>query len=110
MLMVVDILSWILLCTGALLAVISAVGLIRFPDFYSRCHAAGVGDSAAMVMILGGLLLQAPDMAVGIRLLFLLVFLLFTGPVSTHALTQSAWLDGLRPWRKGDSRKRGKYR
>lgn len=110
MLTVLDIISWALLCTGALMAIISAIGLLRFPDFYTRCHAAGVGDSAAMVMILGGLILQAPDLAVGIRLLFLLVFLLFTGPVSTHALTQSAWLEGIRPWKVGDKRKRGRSR
>jgi multicomponent Na+:H+ antiporter subunit G len=42
---ILDILSGVLLLTGCSLGVIGAIGLIRFPDFYTRMHAAGVTDT-----------------------------------------------------------------
>ncbi|MEL7540417.1 MAG: monovalent cation/H(+) antiporter subunit G, partial [Pseudomonadota bacterium] len=36
-----------LMLVGAVLAVIGTVGVLRFPDFYTRLHAASVTDTAA---------------------------------------------------------------
>lgn len=91
-----DILSGVLLAAGAAFAFTGAVGLLRFGDFYSRTHAAGITDGAGAGLILLGLLLQA-DGASGVRLVLILVFLLFTSPTATHALAQSALRDGLKP-------------
>ena len=42
---VVNVLSWILLVSGAVFSVIGGIGILRFPDFYSRVHAAGITDT-----------------------------------------------------------------
>ena len=39
-----DYLSWVLIITGSLFAIIGGIGILRFPDFYSRQHAAGITD------------------------------------------------------------------
>lgn len=92
-----DILSWMLLVAGAVAAVIGGIGVIRMPDLYTRMHAASVTDTAGMVLILGGLLLQAPDFLVAVRLLLIVAFLVLTSPAATHALARAALEDGLQP-------------
>ena len=81
------------------------VGLLRFPDFYTRIHAAGVTDSAGAGLILLGLLLQATGWATAVRLLIIMLFLALTGPTATHILAHAARRDGVPVWREGDPRR-----
>ena len=53
----VDIVSWILLIIGSVCVLIGGLGVLRMPDFYTRMHAAGKGDTLSSIMILGGLAL-----------------------------------------------------
>ena len=94
----IELLSDALLLLGGLLAVISGLGIVRLPDFYSRLHAAGIGDTLAAWLILGGLMLKSGLTLVTVKLLFIVFFLIFTSPTSTHALVKAAWREGLRPW------------
>lgn len=92
-------LDWLgsgLIVIGALFAFTGGVGLLRFPDFFTRTHAAGITDTAGAGMILIGLMLQS-DWAGGVRLALILVFTLFTSPTAAHALAQAALRDGLKP-------------
>jgi len=99
--LVLDILSWIMLVSGSVLLVIGGIGLIRFPDFYSRLQAAGITDTLCSILILVGLLLQAESIPVGAKLLFTLLFLLFTAPTASHALAKAARHRKLEPWQPG---------
>jgi len=92
-----DALSWGLLSLGAVLLVIGGIGLLRFPDFYTRTHAGGITDTLATWCVILGLLFQAPQWIVAAKLVFILVFMFFTSPVSTHALVRSAFTTGLYP-------------
>lgn len=97
MALVLDIASWIMLIAGAFLAVVGGIGMLRMPDLYTRMHAASVTDTGGAILIIGGLLCQAPDFPVAVRLLLVLVLLLFTGPTATHALAKAARRDGVEP-------------
>lgn len=92
-----DILSWVLLLSGALFAVTGGIGMLRMPEFYTRIHAASVTDTAGVLLIFGGLLCQAPDMPSAVRLVLVLSFLLFTSPTATHALAKAAKRAGIEP-------------
>ncbi len=92
-----DIASWIMLVGGALFAVVGGIGMLRLPEFYTRMHAASITDTGGALLILGGLLLQAPDWPVAVRLVLVLVFLLFTSPTATHALAKAARRDNVSP-------------
>jgi multicomponent Na+:H+ antiporter subunit G len=50
--MIIDILSWVCLIAGGLLGIIGGIGMHRFPDFYSRTHAAGITDTLCAMLIL----------------------------------------------------------
>lgn len=94
----IDVASGVLLLAGSGFALTGGIGLLRFPDFFTRTHAAGLTDSAGATLILLGLLLQLPEWPTAIRLVLVLVFMLITGPTATHALAHAARNDGLRPW------------
>ena len=92
-----DILSWTLFLVGGFAVAAGAVGLVRFPDFYTRLHAAGVTDTAGAELIILGMLLQAPNWIVAVKLVFIGIFLGLTSPVATHAIAHAAHMVGFKP-------------
>jgi len=94
---ILDILSWICLMGGSFLGISGAVGLFRFPDFFTRIHASGVTDTMCTVLIIGGLMLQAESWQMLAKLLMILLLLTYTSPTSAHSLAKSAIRGGLRP-------------
>ena len=95
--LVLDILSWVAFLVGGGFVIIGNIGLVRFPDFYSRLHPAGITDTAGAELIMLGMILQAPSWIVAAKLGFIAIFLLLTSPVATHALAHTAWVSGLAP-------------
>ncbi|MGB1581503.1 MAG: monovalent cation/H(+) antiporter subunit G [Nevskiales bacterium] len=92
-----DILSWFCLLAGGCFAVIGGIGMHRLSDFFARSHAASITDTGGAGLIIVGLLLQASDWIVAIKLLMILLFMWFTGPTASHILAQAALSDGLKP-------------
>lgn len=100
-------LSWLLFLLGGAGVVVGAIGIVRFPDFYTRLHAAGITDTAGAELILLAMILQAPNWLVVAKLVFIGFFLFMTSPVSTHAIAHAAWVVGLRPMLGADLKREG---
>ena len=94
---VLDILSWALFIVGSALVLIGAVGVWRFPDFYTRLHAAGVTDTFGADLVLLAMALQADNFLIVVKLFIIFAFLVLTSPVSTHAIAHAALVGGMRP-------------
>lgn len=103
-----DALTAALVVAGVFFAFGGAVGLLRFPDFYSRLHAGGVTDTLAAELIILGLVFQSPDWITGVKLMLIAFFLFFTSPTATHSVAAAARFYGLEPklgpWRAGDGK------
>lgn len=78
------------LIAGALAVLIGAIGVLRFPDLFSRIHAAGITDTAGAGLIALGLLIESGFTLVSLKLLVILIFLLMTSPTSSHALAKAS--------------------
>ena len=85
-----DVVSWISIGGGLFFIVVGSVGLVRFPDVYTRLHAAGMTDTMGAGLVLVGLAFQAGPTLITVRLLIIWAFLLFTSPIATHALARAA--------------------
>lgn len=92
---ITDILSWILLISGIFFGLTGAIGLFRFPDFFSRVHAASITDSIAAILIISGLILQSDFGLTAVKLIFIMLFLLVTSPTASHVLAKAARHGGM---------------
>lgn len=101
-----DVASWALILAGSVFIVVGAIGILRFPDVFSRMHAASVIETLGAGFLFAGLMLQAGFTQVTLKLLFILLLFFFTGPVITHALAQAALHAGLKPELDEDRRNR----
>lgn len=89
--MLIDILSGFCLLAGGFLVITGTLGLFRFPDFFTRMHAAGITDTLGAGFILFGLMLQSEgEWLIIAKLVFILVFIWFTSPTASHALAKAA--------------------
>jgi multicomponent Na+:H+ antiporter subunit G len=86
----------LMLC-GSLLSAIAALGILRFPDVYTRLHAASKAGPLGAGLILLGAAFASGDWGIAIRCLLGLVFLLVTSPVSAHLLARAALRTGTGP-------------
>ena len=89
----------------------SAVGIIRFPDFYTRMHAVGKGDTlSTMLMLIGFGLLTMEDYSivsglVFVKIMAIVLFIYITSPTSTHVLMKAAFEDNHMPLDEKDLKK-----
>ena len=92
-----DLLSALFVLAGGFFLVVGGLGLVRLPDLFTRMHAAGVGDTLGVGLFMVGFMFLVDLGGVTIKLVLVLVLLLLTGPVATHALAKAALHRGLRP-------------
>ncbi|MFB2550984.1 monovalent cation/H(+) antiporter subunit G [Ensifer soli] len=96
-----SILTWILsgavaLLTigGAVFTLLAAIGILRFPDLYTRMHAASKAGTVGSGLLLLAAGLNAADPAVLMRALLGFVFFILTAPVAAHLLARAAHAAG----------------
>jgi len=85
-----QVISALFLLIGSFLCLSGGIGILRFPDFYTRMHAVGVTDTLATAMILIGLILISSDFLVDVKLVIILLMTLFISPTASHALANAA--------------------
>ena len=90
-------LCWVLIISGSFFVIVGAFGTYRFPDFWSRLHAASITDSAGVILLLIGMGVYSGLTLITFKLLVIGLFLFITGPTSTHAVANAALVSGLRP-------------
>lgn len=87
-----------LLClVGGLLCIVGTIGVLRFPDFYTRLHAASITDTSGAGLIILGMALMAPHWLVLVKLFCMLGFMMLTSATGSHALANAAHTAGLQP-------------
>lgn len=94
---VAEALGWFFVVSGSVFVIIGSIGLLRLPDFFTRIHAAGIIDTMGAWLILIGLMFSAGLTLVTAKLVMLLIFLVMTSPLASHALAKAAFMRGLRP-------------
>jgi multicomponent Na+:H+ antiporter subunit G len=95
--LVVDLVSWAALLGGGFFYVVGAIGLNRMPDIFTRMHAVSVSETLGVGLMILGMALQAGFTLVTVKLLIILVVMMWTGAVATHALARAALHDGEKP-------------
>ena len=103
---ILNIISVVCLIVGLLFFMGTAVGLLRFPDFFTRMHAASKGDTLSSLLLIVSLAVNElhdptwDHVLTSLKLLFIVLFICITSPTAGHALTEAAFASGARPWLK----------
>jgi len=87
-----------LIVVGLVFDFLGCLGLVRFPDLYSRLQASTKCVTVGTCGILLGLFLFKGFSATGVKAILCLLFIILTAPVSAHALARSAYRSGVKPW------------
>lgn len=107
----IDIIVKILLLIGLFFFFGGALGVLRFPDFYSRLHPAGKMDTLASLLMLGGLALfelqhfNAHTLITAVKIMLAVVFVFIASPTATHAIVDAGFRAGQKPWTQGEPRR-----
>lgn len=97
--MLIDSLSAVLLVTGGVFFFAGTVGLLRFPDVYTRLHALTKADNVGLGLIVAGLVIQASSWAVVVKLIVVWLLVLLSGASVAHLVARSALRLGVRVWK-----------
>lgn len=99
-----NVLIAILLVSGLVFFTGGCVGILRFPDFYSRLHPAGKLDTAGQLLIMVAMALYVVqdyslhEILTAVKILLIVVFVFITSPTATHAMVDAGIRAGLKPW------------
>ena len=88
----------VLIVIGLLFDFFGCLGLVRFPDVYTRLQASAKCVTVGTCGILLGLFIVKGFTATGIKALLCLLFILLTAPVTAHTLAKGAYRSGVKPW------------
>lgn len=85
---------------GVMFNLMGCLGLVRFPDYYTRLQASTKSVTLGTCGILFGVFILSGFTAAGVKALLCLVFLLLTAPVTAHAMARAAHKSGVKLWER----------
>ena len=96
----IDYLSIALLIAGGIFFLAGTIGLLRFPDIYTRLHALTKADNVGLGLIVAGLALQADSLAVAGKLMLIWLLVMLTGASVSYLIANGALQRGIRLWKQ----------
>lgn len=88
----------VLISGGVFFTFVSATGVIRLPDVYSRAHTASQADTLGAGFALAAVALALGWQPATIMTVLLLFFIFITNPTAAHAIARAAYESGIEPW------------
>jgi multicomponent Na+:H+ antiporter subunit G len=96
----IDAVAAVLLVAGAFFFFAGTVGLLRFPDVYSRLHALTKADNVGLGLIGAGLAVDSGSPAVAVKLFLIWLLVLLASATVAHLIARAALDRGIEPWKK----------
>lgn len=96
---ILNIIICFFILSGTFFLLSSAIGIVRFPDIYTRLHAATKAATLGIAGILIGafLYLYVDESIISGKLLLAIIFTFLTAPVSGHMISRAAHRSGVKP-------------
>jgi len=84
--------GYILIFFGSMAFIVSAIGLLRMPDIYTRMHVATKATTIGILLVILGAAFIEPSWS--LKLLLLAVFILITNPLSSSVIARASHTSG----------------
>lgn len=85
------IIAYIFMGGAIFFAIVTTIGLIRFPDVYTRIHASAVVLTISAVMLSFGVAIYVWELYLSIKIMFVGLIFLITNPLATHAIARASY-------------------
>jgi len=85
-------LGYIFIFFGVMAFMVSAIGLVRMPDIYTRMHAGTKATTMGIILVILGAICMEPSWAW--KLILLAIFILLTNPLSSSVIARASHSDG----------------
>ncbi len=95
-----DVVSFLLLLCGGLFFLAGTLGLLRFPDVYTRLHALTKADNVGLGLVVIGLALQAGSWTTAGKLLLIWLLVMLAGASVANLVAREALRKGVRLWKR----------
>lgn len=96
--MILQYLEWLAALLGLFFFIAGTVGMLRFPDVYTRLHAVTKADTLGLGLICLSVALHRGDLLTALKLLLIWVLVLFASALLSHLIAASALHRGVHPW------------
>lgn len=93
-----EVVSVILILGGVGFSMLAAVGMVRMPDFMTRCQASAKAGTLGVGCLVCAVAVWFGDFGVTVRAGLIVAFLLATAPVAAHLLSRAAYIRGAPLW------------
>ncbi len=95
---ILEIIAAIFIFGGGVLSVLSALGLMRFPDIYTRNHAGTKSTTLAVLVTLTGVFMYfwIAEGYISVRLILGILFVFITAPTAGHIIVRAAYRSGVK--------------
>ena len=87
-----------LISVGVVFFIAGTMGLLRFPDLFTRLHALTKADNLGLGFIVAGLALYNGSLIVTIKLVLVWLLVMMSSAVASHLIAQAALRKGVKPW------------
>ncbi len=91
---------YIFLFLSIFFAFFGNIGMLRFPDVYTRLQASSKCATTSLLSLFIGLMIFKGFSSISVRILVIGIFFLLTSPVASHVIGRSAYEGGILPWRR----------
>lgn len=81
---------------GAVFLFLGALGVLRMPDVYNRMQAGTKATTLGSIFFLLGIVVGHSDCVCFWKIILLILFLIFTNPISSHTLARAAHFAGIK--------------
>lgn len=98
----IDLISTLCVIAGGAFFLAGTIGLLRFPDVYTRLHALTKADNIGLGFIMLGLLPRAPDLASAAKLILVWVLVITASSCVGFLIARRALRKGIAHWRPAE--------
>lgn len=95
-----DILGGTFMLSGMMFFIAGTVGLLRFPDVYTRLHALTKADNLGLGLIIISLLITSDSISEDLKLVLIWLLVIMSGSSASYLVARTALHRGVEPWRK----------
>jgi multicomponent Na+:H+ antiporter subunit G len=81
----------LVMLSGLFFFMVGTIGILRFPDIFTRAHCAAKCDTLGVVLCLLSLIIFNGFNLVSLKIILIVVFVWVTNPVATHLIAKAEY-------------------